>query len=100
MTTVMTTVAAMVCTPALEMEVVPVVISDRDGRSWASTWTLCDRAVAAAGLTKTTGMVVAAFENGVNESPFVSIWDSGYGGVWANCHPDSFDVPEWPGVNL
>jgi hypothetical protein len=100
MTTVTTTSAALVCSPDLEMQVVPVVISDRNGSTYADTWTMCDRAVAAAGMTKATGTVVALYEDGVDERPQVSIWDSGYGGVWATCHPDSFDVPEWPGVNL
>jgi hypothetical protein len=95
-----THVAALVCSPDLEMQVVPVVIGDRTGEAYTSTWDMCDRAVAAAGMTKVTGTIVVVYEDGVEERPYVSGWDSSFGGVWATVHPDGFDVPEWPGVTL
>lgn len=96
MTTATTQVAALVCSEALEMAVVPVVVSDSGDAD-----AILDRAVTAAGLAKNSGVVVAVYEDGVDEAPsFTRVWDASYGGVWATLHPDAFDVPAWPGLTL
>jgi hypothetical protein len=88
-------VAALVCGPELVPDLVPVVIG-YEGDADA----LLERAVAASGLRKASGTMVAVYEDGVSENPFVRVWDASYGGVWASLHPDAYDFPEWPGLVL